>query len=912
MKSIRQVSLLLVVPIVVATTIGSCAPLPTTPPSTRAPSETPPSATETPRLVTETSVVETPVATPTTVSTAVPSPAPTLTPEEGPELVFASFEKPAVDVEPVIHHEGIAPDLSNVRNPFLLSQAQLDRLSRDGFVVSPGYEKEFFTLYEQARYSNVPIFVTSDSLLHVYHLLFDKVLRTAEAEHFIPLLRDLNAAMLSRTDEIYQSLDSTDWGEPARRTVAFVGVASKMLDPDVQVPEYVADLVEEQAALLEEASTVAPSPVLPTLEHGEDYTQYKPRGHYTKSEELTAYFKSMMWYGRMTFRLKTENPDAGRAETRSALLLVHALRTTTVNGQPALESWADLYRPTVFFVGRSDDLTVLQYGRVMDQIYEEPISLDDLTDETLLDQFMEEANKLPPPRILGMVIGDWQDVEEATKGLRFMGQRFVPDAFIFRQLIYRNVGERNPPNRRGLPNGLDIPAAMGSARAYQHLNQMGETDFKDYEAQMSKLREWLSGLSVEEWTETLYNSWLYSFQPLLDVPGYGYPAFMTSIAWTDKQLNTVLGSFAELKHDTILYAKQAYAELGGAPPPPPPAPPRGYVEPVPEFFARLSALTEMTREGLSERGLLADQDEASLRRLGELTRSFQTMAEKELRGEPLTEEEYETIRFYGGELEHLTMAAADTPGEEQGVGGQVMPEEEPQAAVIADVATDPDPEGDGTANPVVLEVAVGRINHLYAIVPLIEDDGSITLQVAKGGVFSYYEFRWPADDRLTDEQWREMLEEDEAPPRPSWVSSFYTEEGEHSALRQGVSRFQKSLVEAFWYLEPGHLSAGQGLQQQLAPKVEALRAEKRYQGRTLMSVDFRSFDYQSEDLAVVTVRETWRDALYGFEGDWPGYGEKAVAQRGPYTLDVTYTLERAQQGIWLVTRAVYADEQPEW
>jgi len=906
MKRIQPVSLPLLVLMLVATTLGGCA-TPTAPPTTPAPSETAPPSTATP-----TPVTEAPTATSTEVSNGATSPSPTSTPSKSSELVFASFEKPAVEAEPVIHHEGIAPDLSNVQNPFLLSEAQLNQLAEDGFVVSPGGEKEFFTLYEQARYSNVPIFVTSDSLLHVYHLLFDKVLRTAEVEHFIPLLRNLNAAMLARTDEVYRSLEGTEWEEAARRTVAFVGVASQALDPDVEMPGYVADIVEEQLALIEEASRIAPSPVLPTLEHGEDYTQYKPRGHYTKSDELKAYFKSMMWYGRMTFRLKTDDPAAGRAETRSALLLVHALRTATVDGRPALESWADLYSPTVFFVGRSDDLTVLQYGEVMDQIYGPDVALESLTDESSLDAFIEEANKLPPPRILGIVIGDWEDVEEETKGLRFMGQRFVPDAFIFRQLIYRNVGQSTPPNRRGLPNGLDVPAAMGSARAYQHLDAMGETDFDNYDAQLNKMQAWISGLTVEEWTETLYNTWLYAFQPLLETPGDGYPAFMTSVAWVDKQLNTVMGSFAELKHDTILYAKQAYAELGGGPPPPPPTPPRGYVEPVPEFYARLAALTEMTREGLDQRGLLVDQDRFSLQRLGELVRSFQTMAEKELRGEPLTDEEYETIRYYGGELEKLTMASADTPGGDESGGAQLMPEEEPQAAVIADVATDPDPDGDGAPNPIVLEVAVGRINHLHAVVPLIEEDGSITLQVAKGGVFSYYEFEWPADDRLADEQWREMLDEGEAPPRPTWISSFYTEEGEHTALRQGVSSYLESQVDAFWYLEPHLVYAGQELKAQLTDEIESLLAEKRYQGRTLMGIDFRSFDRQSEDLAVVTVRVTWQDRLYEFGDGGPSYSEEPIAQRGPYTLDVTYALELDEDDRWRVTRGVYRNLTPDW
>ena len=103
-------------------------------------------------------------------------------------------------------HDPIAPDLGNVIVPFVLSPEQVARLAQDGFVVSPGVEKEFFTVYEQARYANVPTFITSDSLLYVYHLLFDKVLRTAERQAFIPALQQLNEAMLAQTDLQYQAL----------------------------------------------------------------------------------------------------------------------------------------------------------------------------------------------------------------------------------------------------------------------------------------------------------------------------------------------------------------------------------------------------------------------------------------------------------------------------------------------------------------------------------------------------------------------------------------------------------------------------------------------------------------------------------------------------------------------------------
>jgi hypothetical protein len=848
------------------------------------------------------------LATPTTPTTVVvPTPfAPTgtvpPTPAAGAAMpVFAPYNEPAVNAIPAVTQPAIASDLSNVRVSFLLSDGLRTRLAQNGFVVAPGTEKEFFTVYEKARYANQPVFVTSDSLLHVYHLLFDKVLRTAEVEHFIPLLRDLNAAMLAQTDAQYQALKGGPWEDEARRTVAFVGVGSKLLDPAIQVPAYASDLVDAEIALIQAADGIHPSPIFPGLEHGEDYTQYIPRGHYTLSDDLKHYFQSMMWYGRMTFRLKAKDPEVGKAETRSALLVVLALQDASVDGRPALEAWQDLYSPTAFMVGRSDDLTALQYLDVFKTVYGTQPAATDLVDETKLGQFIDLANQLPPPKILGIVIQVDEDVEAQTKGLRFMGQRFVPDAYIFRELIYRNVGTDIDP--RPLPKGLDVFAAMGSDRAYTLLDEMGETHYQNYDSQMTKMRAWTSGLGVSDWTETLYNTWLYTFHPLIAVPGDGYPTFMRSTAWLDKQLNTVLGSWAELKHDTILYAKQVYAELGGGPPPPPPEPPKGYVEPVPEFYARLAALTAMTSDGLGSRGLLDDLDATSLDTLHTLATSLQTMAEKELRGEPLTEDEYATIRFYGGQLEDLTMAAADTDTGD--ASARRYMEEEPQAAVIADVATNPAPP------PMALEEGVGRVNLIYVVVPMVANDGSTYLQVAKGGVFSYYEFEWPISDRLTDEAWRGMLDDGSAPAPPDWTSSFLVDETEYADLTSAIHDFHLSVTAAYWYREQAYLSGGAGAQG-IWVDIQRLAGEGHYLGHQLVRAEFRSFDLQSSTLAVVTAHETWQDTLYAL-GEYSPGDDAVVAQRGPYSLDVTYTLELAdtdQGRMWKVTNVVYAQQPP--
>ena len=41
----------------------------------------------------------------------------------------------------------------------------------------------------------------------------------------------------------------------------------------------------------------------PIFTYAEDYSQYLPRGHYTRSMRLKNYFLAMMWHGRMTFLL---------------------------------------------------------------------------------------------------------------------------------------------------------------------------------------------------------------------------------------------------------------------------------------------------------------------------------------------------------------------------------------------------------------------------------------------------------------------------------------------------------------------------------------------------------------------------------------------------------------------------------
>jgi hypothetical protein len=443
---------------------------------------------------------------------------------------------------------------------------------------------------------------------------------------------------------------------------------------------------------------------------------------------------------------------------------------------------------------------------------------------------------------------------------------------------------------------------------------MGETQYANYPSQMAKLQGWLSGFTIDNWTNSLYATWLYSLRPLLDVPGDGYPQFMQSEAWLDKQINTSLGSWAELRHDTILYAPPAvYPECGGggrSPTGPSPLLARGYVEPVPLFYARLRALAATTRQGLASRGMLNEQDNDSLQEIESLAQSLQIISEKELSGTPLTDVEHSLIRAYGYEMENLVYAAA-TDDTRSGTFWNNGP---PPAAVVADVAV---------ADSTVLEEAVGLINPIYVVVPLINPDGSIMLEVTKGGIFSYYEFPWPVTDRMTDEAWREMLRNDSNPQSvPEWTSSFLTAETTDNSLRDAIYGFSSKLGWAYWYNDADQFksrTSGRKVADFFSPIFVELEDDSQVIEHVYVNGSYRSFDYQSKDTAVVTVRETWQDKLIQVSKIDKEYGyhenQQVIGQRGPYTLNVTYTLKyisKQYDSAWYVTNAVYANEPPPW
>jgi hypothetical protein len=217
---------------------------------------------------------------------------------------------------------------------------------------------------------------------------------------------------------------------------------------------------------------------------------------------------------------------------------------------------------------------------------------------------------------------------------------------------------------------------------------------------------------------------------------------MKTTAWLDEKLNTALGSWTELRHDTILYAKQSYTVLGITSPPP------GYVEPLPQLYSRLIGLCNMTINGLKALNLLEDVHETKLQEFRALLDTLMDISIKELKPEPLSEDEVKFIKGIGYRLANILDA---------------FTKDVQESTLVADVHTDPNTMR-------VLEEACGYIDVVIAVYKA--PDGRLI--ATAGPVFSYYEFTVPLSQRLADEAWIEMLETGNAPPRPEWICSFHT------------------------------------------------------------------------------------------------------------------------------------------
>lgn len=677
---------------------------------------------------------------------------------------------------PAVAPYSLKSDLSNVANLALfedeLRPEHRALLAKQGFVVVPADWKQIEFVYELNNYprEHRPSVATVDSALHCFHVFYDYVLRTLEVSTLYDQVCLLAKGLLQAAAAAHEAATDAQLREATRLNYGFALVPVLLLELPptewgVTPPDDVRQLAAAELAQINAHQGWQKSPTNGFLT---DYSQFIPRGHYTRSDKLKRYFQAMMWYGLVPLAMRNLAGELTPRQARQAALMAHAMLEGKAGDGPLMDVWTKIYEVTAFMVGYADDNTPDDFRAGLEPIMGDGFEAAKLLPPENLKQLAEAVLARRPPGItMASILAPEQYA--GPPQLRVMGQRFVLDSYIFQHMVFPHVGTGTEApsdqpgsfNKRTFPMGLDLAAALGSQRAYEIADTVYEqTKFAKYTEQLQKLKAEVDAYTDRDWTRNVYAGWLHTLRFLVEVKDDGYPTFMRNQAWTDKQLNAALASWAELRHDTILYAKQSVvAECGGeGGEQKPPPPPKGYVEPEVLTYWRLKLLATQLRDGLQARGFLADEAlQESFGELISLLGFLQDVSLKELTNVPLTKEEFDTIEYYGDKLARLNLYTR------RGVAGdEITSMTDKDMAVIADVHTGPIRTEDWA-----LEEGVGHANELYVIYPM---DGKLLL--GRGAVFSYHEFTVPVDQRLTDEEWQARLTSPDRPKPLPWTKSF--------------------------------------------------------------------------------------------------------------------------------------------
>jgi Protein of unknown function (DUF3160) len=621
-----------------------------------------------------------------------------------------------------------------------LNDPELAKLKANGFVISPrqGFGT-FVTGYASIYSEDLPVYISADAIMEAVHSSYDELLKTTEQAALIPnvtsILQHAHTALASRSEAT--SAADLDF---------YLGVALSLLTGTAVAPTSGADAaaVNEIVAMANAAQGLATVSLF-GVERDEDMSQFVPRGHYTETPELERYFRAMMWLGRIDFRLIETLTDGStvlrRPQVDAALLLRDLL------GEADVAAWTKVDSALQVFVGTSDYMVLPEVDKLLTELggYAAAIEADDATVQAAIVNG-GYGMQLIASHI--MVNDGTTETLPLNRSFALFGQRYVLDSHVFSQVVYDRIKER-----RMMPNPLDAAyAALGNDAALPLLSS-DLSAFASYPGGLEGARILADAHGEDFWGANLYNLWLSALRDLspkaaevADPAAVGLPEVAASEPWSRRILNAQLGSWAELRHDTLLYAKQSYTGI------PECEYPDAYVDPYPEFYARLTQYADV---GLQLTNTLSadlgsyeptvtgyfENLKASMTTLGE-------MAQNQRDGVVFTEAQMAFIND-AVRIEEVSVVCTTIPVPDGWLAKLYLVRDKSIEfdPTVADVHTQPADEG-GNIVGKVLHVATGYPRLMVTTVDTCQGPRAYA-----GVAFAYHEKVTENFERLTDEVW---------------------------------------------------------------------------------------------------------------------------------------------------------------
>jgi len=658
------------------------------------------------------------------------------------------------------------------------SDPEIDMLTQNGFVVSERQRwSRFVDAYAWIYWKDLPVLLTTDSMLHMVHQSYSDLLKELERAILIPEMEQFLIRLQEQVEIERQNSNLAELSAHYEEVEIYLDVAYALLTGDVTVGGKAQKYVDGAIA----ADSYTKVELLGD-EREIDFTLFQPRGHYLgNGEDLEQYFRAMSWLAHLDFRWTQADPYTSEIKLSPDAVAATLILHQTIENAGERTRWENINLLLEGLVGRSDNMTLFDLDRFISDTGLTPQSALTADEEQLLEQL--SSNDYGQQRITGQLVSRHLDNDNADPiprptSFMLMGQRFAIDPYVMSNLVYDRLKNGDEFIMRPLPSPLDAMYALGNDRAANHLiDELAQYQYEDHLAQQRML---VDALPDTFWDAPIYNQWLQLIRTLNPpTTAKNYPLSMRTPAWSDKMLHTQLASWAQLRHDHLLYVKQSFTTDVVAC-----EYPAGYVEPYPEFY---TALYDFARAGYTmldefpgqifSGSALAVRAKAMAYFDNVMTVALQlrTLAEKELRLEEFTPEEELFLKSIVVIQNNPDYSCGQPYFIWNGWYLDLFLNEDDNPALIADVHTNPtnDPRS-ALYPPRVQHVATGPVVPVYMIVDT--DEGS-TLYV--GPSFTYFEVIERGDSstpptRLNDGDWRNRLREREYPVSnvPEWTKSF--------------------------------------------------------------------------------------------------------------------------------------------
>ncbi|MCQ2191744.1 MAG: DUF3160 domain-containing protein [Paludibacteraceae bacterium] len=660
----------------------------------------------------------------------------------------------------------------------------MEKLRTYNFAISEAKYQQLFNSYEKWCYDYTPSYVTTDLYLQAYHMYFSWLLKRLELVYFLPAIEAFSNDMFKQCLVGVDTAKTEDEKALAEFATSYFAVASHLAtDKEVEgLPDNLSDTYKSEAKNCY-AEADGSSPLLNIGIEDENifpYSLFKPRGNYSRNDTTKRYFRSMMWMQSAWLCLET---DQG---LQRALYLALAYNKAS---QKTRDLCNKVYAPLEFLMGQPDNIAIIELAKLTEELGINQTS--DLLDRSKLANFREiinsktfgAGNKIKPKS---------EELMACKNKINLMPQRYVPDNEVL-ALMY----DEKANSDRAFPCGLDVMDAFGSTAA---ANILDSTDhaakkWKDYGKYRTLARKKFRQFT--EYDKTMYNKWLESLV-VLQNNDKNAPSYTKTSAWQKKNVNTALASWAELKHDAILYAEQPMgAEMGDGGDDyislPDPVFVQNYLEPNLPFWKKLKEMLILNTNILKNAGYYEDEwIKKNTKSLLHMIEDNIVITEKELKDKPLSITENLYLQNIGGSMENFTLSVID-PIKELYEWFEVKGPDT-CIAQVADVFTRNIPNCGKNG---ILHVATGKANEIFVVV---ERQGKV--YITRGAVFDYYEFV-EKGNRLTDEEWQIRLAENKQQGRPSWMSSLMTENEVKTNRKSGTRYSYPAWLLDYHNYQPG-------------------------------------------------------------------------------------------------------------